>query len=344
MSVRLHHLLTTPMLAAVCATSSFACLLFGLAMLSAGPAMGANSQTSMMYLAGSGNTILDTYFSEQLSQVSGREVSVITVSGPPVALEHAVPIITIGPKALTATLGYYPDSPIVAAMVSEEFYQSMGSALTGPGPQRNVSAVFYDVPLLRQALTGKAILPQARKIALLASPHSTHLYSELLRQLPLFDMEAQIFVVESSDQLIQTLVRALDYGDFLLAAQDTSIYNSRTIKHILLTAYRRNIMMIGPNQAYVKAGALATSYAPYSAVIAAVAASIEQWSENQTLPASKYPQLFKVLINEQVGHSLNIPLPSADTVENQVEQRLSSARQTSANAVDTGADAAEILL
>ncbi len=344
MGLRLFHLLKTPTLAATYAARGFAYVAFCLTMLTANHAMGANSQIPMVYLAGSGNAVLDTYFSDQLRQIIGDNVPVIPVTGASVALERAIPIITIGPKALTATLGYYPDSPIVAAMVSEEFFRSMGSALGRPGQQRHVSAVFYDVPLLRQALTGKAILPQARKIALLASQQSVHLYSNLLQQLPQYELEAQIFVVESSDQLIQTLVRALDYGDFLLAAQDTSIYNSRTIKHILLTAYRRNIMMIGPNQAYVRAGALASSYAPYSAVVAAVAASVEQWFESKTLPASKYPPYYKVQINEQVGHSLNIPLPSATAVENQVQQRLSSAKQASANNSVAGAETTEALL
>ena len=335
MSLGLCHFFKRPKLTAFDAVRTFACVAFYLVMLSAGHAAGANSAIPMVYLAGSGNPVLDTYFTNQLREVIGNQVIAVPISGSSIALEPAIPIITIGPKALTATLGQHPNSPVVATLVSEEFFRSMGSALTGTVQPRHVSAIFYDVPLLRQALTGKAILPHARKIALLASPQSIHLYSDFLQQLSSFGLEAQIFVVESSDQLIPTLVRALDYGDFLLAAHDPNIYNSRTIKHILLTAYRRNIMMIGPSQAYVKAGSLASSYAPYSAVVAAVADNVEQWFNNNTLPAPRYLAYFKVQINEQVGRSLNIPLPSEISVEDQVQQQLRSTEQTSVNNPDT---------
>jgi hypothetical protein len=288
-------------------------------------AVRSDNTIPLIYVAGSDNEILDSYLLDQVRQVVGRDVPVVPVSESGAALNPDIPIVTIGPKALQTTLDGYPQSPILATLISQEYFWSVTVATNADSkkePARPVSAIFYDVPLLNQALTGKAILPQARRIALLATPSSVQLYSELMSQLPKHDLEAQVFVVNSSSELIPTLVRALYYGDFVLAAQDPSIYNPSTIKHILLTAYRRNIMLIGPSQAYVKAGALASSYAPYSAVAQAVVSSLEHWFKDGILLEPAYPSDFNVQINEQVGRSLNIPLPSEASVKQQVSAQL----------------------
>ncbi|MCL1489071.1 MAG: hypothetical protein MH186_15255, partial [Marinobacter sp.] len=81
-------------------------------------------------------------------------------------------------------------------------------------------------------------------------------------------------------------------------------------------------MVIGPSQAYVKAGSLASSYAPYSAVAQALVNALEQWFHEGFLPKPAYPTDFNVQINEQVGRSLNIPLPSEANVKEQVIEQL----------------------
>ncbi|MEH6354986.1 MAG: ABC transporter substrate-binding protein [Marinobacter sp.] len=297
----------------------------------------------LIYVVGSGNDVLDNYLLDQVRQVVGQEVPVMPVNESEAELNPGIPIVTIGHRALTTALGKYPQSPILATLVSREYYRAETSATSTRSdkePERPVSAIYYDVPLINQALTGKAILPQSRRIALLATPKSSHLYSELLSQLPKYDLEAQMFVVNSSSELIPALVRALYYGDFVLAAQDPSIYNPSTIKHILLTAYRRNIMVIGPSQAYVKAGSLASSYTPYSAVAQALVSALEQWFREGFLPKPAYPTNFNIRINEQVGRSLNIPLPSEASVKARVVQQLREHEMPTTK--DAAADAASL--
>jgi len=108
-----------------------------------------------------------------------------------------------------------------------------------------------------------------------------------------------------------------------------------------VTTYRRNIMVIGPSQAYVKAGSLASSYAPYSAVAQALVGALEQWFQEGSLPKPAYPTDFNVQINEQVGRSLNIPLPSEASVKEQVteplrEQAMPATKDAAADAENRG--------
>src|SRR5690554_6779670 len=110
-----------------------------------------------------------------------------------------------------------------------------------------------------------------------------------IEQLPAYRLAGRASIVTSDDQLIPSLNRALTYGDFVLAGLDDKIYNPRNIKHILLTAYRRNRILIGASQAYVKAGALASSYAPFTTMAEPTADYLRAFFETGKLPAPAFP-------------------------------------------------------
>jgi hypothetical protein len=277
-----------------------------------------------VYFAGSGNAPLDQHLVQLLKGELEPAISLIEVSDDQLATLDAGPVITVGPAAFSRARQANRSAHILAMLVDKSFIS--GFAERSPG---QITGVLYDVPLIRQALTGKAILPQATKIALLATADSVELYEPLIDELPTYGMSARIFLVENNDKLIPTLVRALGYGDFLLAAPDSAIYNPRTIKHILLTAYRRNQIVIGPTQAYVKAGSLASSYAPFPEMVEMADEFLATFFETGKFPAPSYPEDFRVEVNTQVARSLNIPLPSREDIATRVDRQLTVNREAS---------------
>uniref|UniRef100_UPI003D2C5BBC ABC transporter substrate-binding protein n=1 Tax=Marinobacter adhaerens TaxID=1033846 RepID=UPI003D2C5BBC len=280
----------------------------------------ANAQEAparVVYFVGSGNAPLDQHLTALLKRQLGPATSLNEVSDDQLATLENSTIITVGPAAFSRARQANRSAAILAMLVDRSFISAF--AERSPG---QISAVLYDVPLIRQALTGKAILPQATKIALLATADSVELYEPLIDELPAYGMSARIFLVESNDNLISTLVRALGYGDFLLAAPDSAIYNPRTIKHILLTAYRRNQIVIGPTQAYVKAGSLASSYAPFPEMVEMAGSFLSTFFETGAYPEPSYPEEFRVEVNAQVARSLNIPLPSREDIATRVDRQL----------------------
>ena len=280
-------------------------------------AYGQETQSRLVYVAGSGNTALDQHVQNLLTDQLRSDITLTPISNDQIPMIENTPVISIGPAAFSRVRQANRSIPILAMLVKKSFID--GFAARNPG---QISGVFYDVPLLRQALTGKAILPQANTVAILATTATVELYEPLMDELPAYGMSARVFVVDSEDDLIPSLVRALRYGDFLLAAPDDAIYNPRTIKHILLTAYRRNKIVIGPSQAYVKAGSLASSYAPFLEMAALGANLIEQYIVAGAFPAPAYPQIYRVEVNDQVARSMNIPIPDRALLNRAVQQEL----------------------
>lgn len=287
-------------------------------------AQSPQSATAVIYLVGSGNTALDAHVAGLLAEQLGDEATLVPIRDDQGMLGTDNPAVTIGPVAFSRIRQMNRNAPILALMVEKTFIQ--GYASRSPG---QVSAVYYDVPLLRQALTGNAILPQTKQIALLATTESVDSYEDLIDQLSAYNLQARVFITHSDDQLIPTLVRALSYGDFVLAGSDDAIYNPRNIKHILLTAYRRNKIVIGPSQAYVKAGVLASSYAPFPAMAEMAGRYLRKYLVDGRFPEPDYPDDYRVEVNQQVARSLNIPLPERDWIAAQVDELIRSGREDS---------------
>lgn len=287
----------------------------GLALMAS--AYGQETESRLVFLAGSGNTVLDQHIQTLLTEQLGSDINLSEISNEQIPLVENIPVISIGPAAFSRVRQANRSIPILAMLVDKSFIE--GFAARNPG---QISGVLYDVPLLRQALTGKVIFPHANNVAILATTASVELYESLIDELPAHGMSARVFIVDNEDDLIPSLVRALRYGDFLLAASDDAIYNPRTIKHILLTAYRRNKFVIGPSQAYVKAGAIASSYAPLAEMAARGASLIEQYFVAGSFPAPAYPLLYRVEVNDQVARSMNIPVPDRAFLNRAIQREL----------------------
>ncbi|PXX92032.1 ABC transporter substrate-binding protein [Marinobacter vulgaris] len=278
---------------------------------------------SLVYLAGSENSALNRRMRSLLDDALGSTTVIRSFQPGQTSQDATTPVIALGPEAFTRVRQENRNVPILALLVDQTFIDGYAERSGG-----SVSGILYDPPLLRQALAGKVILPQATRVAMLARPDTVELYEPLTEKLPDHGLEGKIFVVTSDDRLIPTLIRALNYGDFILAAPDNNIYNPRTIKHILLTAYRRNRIVIGPSQPYVRAGSLASTYTPLTEIADLAADFIEQYRAGGQFPPPAYPDNFSIQLNLQVARSLNIPLPDRQEIVRSVEQRLAGPRES----------------
>lgn len=296
-------------------TGTLSCLMFAFSALA--QTSFSDPATSLVYIADSENQRLNWRLRELLSSAFGESVMIRSFVPGQTSQDSKSPVIAIGPTAFSRIRQENRQVPVLGLLIEQPYVDD-------PDEQAGdkVSAILSTPPLKRQAAIGKTILPYSTRVAMLARPATEHLYSSVMDNLDALGLEGRVFLVPSDDRLIPTLIRALSYGDFVLAAPDATIYNPRTIKHILLTAYRRNRIVIGPSQAYVKAGSLASSYTPLSEVAEMASDYVRHFWQHDEFPAPAYPDKFGIEINHQVGKSLNIPLPERQTLIDTVTQRL----------------------
>jgi ABC-type uncharacterized transport system substrate-binding protein len=128
----------------------------------------------------------------------------------------------------------------------------------------------------------------------------------------------KIYTVKVSSEENQTnkIKDALKHSNVLLALPDSSIYNSRTVKNILLTSYRYRKPIIGFSKNFVNAGALASIHSTTVQIAHSASDIIEQYFESgaRFKKLINYPDEFDININRQVFRALDLPVPDIKTL------------------------------
>ncbi|WP_223522240.1 ABC transporter substrate-binding protein [Pseudomonas sp. A-B-26] len=181
----------------------------------------------------------------------------------------------------------------------------------------HLSLLWSDPPLDRQLRLTRLILPQARRIGVLYDSHSEFLLNELREAALGLGLEV---VTERWDNINDSrpLQALLKNCDVLLGLDDPDLYNPKTAKNLLLSSYSRQLALVGPNAAFVKAGSLASTYSDQSDWLQVLDEVLDL--PPPSWPRALYPQHFKVLSNPQVARSLGIEQVNETSVATQLAE------------------------
>ena len=221
--------------------------------------------------------------------------------------ENSELVIALGVTALEAASRLKHTTPVLGVFTPlPAFNEVLAKSRRELG---NFSAIVLDQPYWRQLSLIRAILPDAKKVGILFGSVSSQ-YIELIKEEG--EQRAFSIVDESVTQeadLIPKLKILLESTDALLAIPDRLVYNRETAESILLTSYRHQKPMFGYSQSYVRAGALASVYSSGKQMaMQAVEIAVKSQLAPSLLPPPQVPEYFSISVNNQVAHSLNIPL------------------------------------
>ena len=194
--------------------------------------------------------------------------------------------------------------PLVAAFVSQSDYQMYSDRLS--------SAVFVEPPMERQLRLAEAVLGENREYGALVQKQASE---DVLRS------GINIYVVDEFETLNHALIKLLAENQALIGVYDPQLYSPNNIKNILITAYRHNRPLIGPSSAYLRAGALATTYSDLNDVAERLSDIVLRYKNKGDWTKADFNPYFRVGFNEQVGRSLNLLLPDMDDVTRILHQR-----------------------
>lgn len=212
-------------------------------------------------------------------------------------------IVALGHRASMLVAREAADLPQLHALVSRSDH-----ALHRKTAHR-ASAIYLEQPLKRQLAFIRFLMPEKRRIGVLLSSRSNDQRSRLESLAEQQGFDLQVAEVVSAKQIGKQLRTLTARIDSLLALPDPTLYNSKTLAGILLTAYRDNIPVIGFSAGMVKAGAIAGIYSsPQTAGTEAADAGLGLLRGEA--PFEAYPTLFEARVNRSVARALHIRLPT----------------------------------
>ncbi|KNH22043.1 ABC transporter substrate-binding protein [Pseudomonas syringae] len=181
----------------------------------------------------------------------------------------------------------------------------------------HLSLLWSDPPLDRQLRLTRLLLPEARRVGVLFDNHSEFLLKEVRQAaLPLgLEVVTERWDNTNDSRPLQALLKN---SDVLLGLDDPDLYNPKTVKNLLLSSYARQLALIGPNAAFVRAGSLASTYSNQNDWLKILDELLDRPSN--TWPRTLYPQHFKVLSNPQVARSLSIEPMNEASVATQLAE------------------------
>jgi hypothetical protein len=175
-----------------------------------------------------------------------------------------------------------------------------------------VTGLYRDQPLSRQLQLAKLLLPNLRRVAIIHGHRNLAQTSAVLEhtsqlQIHMLDIEDKVDWPKYLSQLMQD-------SDVLLAVEDASVYNSDTIRSILLTTYRHGKFLIGPGRSFVNAGSLASCYTVSDQYLKQLTDMVGNVLHARKLPAPQYPRSFRVALNPRVATSLGLTVQDENTL------------------------------
>lgn len=218
-------------------------------------------------------------------------------------------LLLLGPEALAWRLRQHRAPPTLALLLNRVDGQRLLPGANGHGGHGvgGLCVLWSDPPAARQLRLARLILPGIQRIGVLYGKDSEFLLDELRREARSQGLE--LFVASSSgNDDPRPLQFLLGNSDLLLGIDDKQLYNSQSIKSLLLGSYAKNRALLGPTAAFVKAGSLASSYSDQEDWLDTLDDLLGQAPRHW--PLSLYPGHFKVLGNRQVARSLGIDLAS----------------------------------
>jgi len=243
--------------------------------------------------------------------IAARHKLQIADAGAPI--QDADLVVAVGMKAASAAATI--TQPVLNVFVPRAGFDKLPRAAS-----HVFSAIYMDQPLERQLALISSVFPGYPDVGVLYATPPAEL--EELRRLSAtrrFKLHEQ--AVDRKHPVASALSDLLEESEVLFVLPDAQVYNSNTIRNILLETYRKQVPMVGISPSYVRAGALCAVYSTPLQIAKQAADAIEQFASSGRLPASQYPTEFDVSLNIQVARSLGLVIKDAEILRMEIRRK-----------------------
>jgi len=244
--------------------------------------------TLEMYALGTSATGDTTLFDGQGEQVTLGDES------PESSQSMVEAIIGVGRQGCEMAARSSEACPVLCVLLSSAAFSQLKAELAHP----NLHAIVVDQPESRQARIASSIYPELKRFTILSNLANEKTDSPAIEHIPFDDDKAIAGQVTS----------ALLGRDALIATPEHEIFNRSTLRTVLLTAYGYAKPVIGYSKAYVKAGALISSYSSSSHAFKQVVEVLPELLEPGYESAVDVlePRYFSITDNPSVARSLGL--------------------------------------
>lgn len=176
------------------------------------------------------------------------------------------------------------------------------------------STIYLDQPVERQLSMIAAAFPERSRVGILFDNPPPDELNTLREKTAEYGLRLYEQEVGAHASVFDAVQKVLSNSELLLALPVPSVYNSSTLRNILVSTYQAEIPLVGFSSAYVKAGAICAVFSTPAQFASQANLAIRKFVETGNLPPAQYPKFYEVAVNDRVAQSLNINMKSPEEI------------------------------
>jgi len=228
-------------------------------------------------------------------------------------------IIGIGDAGIQSAEKHYPKTKKLFIATAPNKYRLVTNK--NKNKNKNDAILYMTQSYCRQIRFIKLLNRHWKTISILNSQENP-INSEFIQQCAnKYDIKIYTVNTTIEENLTINIKNALSHSDVLLALPDSNIYNSKTVKNILLTSYRHRKPVIAFSKNFVNAGALASIHSNTEQIAQSASKLIDQYFDSGTrfIRSINHPDAFDININRQVFRALDLSIPDMDKLKQSLQ-------------------------
>ena len=217
-------------------------------------------------------------------------------------------LISVGNNAFESA-AQFGSAPILATML-------LRADLAGNRLRPQSGALALDVPLGDILARMESVLPGKTRAALIRNRDANNVpASTLAAQAKAAGMTLKVLDCPRPEKLLQLFLSLRGQVDFVVCPPDGTLYNSTTVRPLILASLENRLPVIGFSESFVRSGAVAAVYPDYFDVGAQAGELARDYLAGTSLPANEKPRKLKVAANPRVARLLGLRIPGRNDSE-----------------------------
>ncbi len=209
-------------------------------------------------------------------------------------------VVTIGSEAAEAAMAQPAAAPLIATTIMPNLVETGGRG-------RTITTVPVDVPMNALLENVKRVFPGKSRLGIIRNATFANPSAETLKA----SAEAagfKICLAECSGpaQLLQTFLSLKDHADLVVCFPDGALYNSATVKPLVLASLRYRLPLVAFSESFTRAGAALSIYPDFREVGSLTGELILKTLNGPPQARIEHPRKFKLAVNQNITRLLGI--------------------------------------
>jgi putative tryptophan/tyrosine transport system substrate-binding protein len=225
-----------------------------------------------------------------LAEARSEQKSGVALAAPGIRV-----IIAVGSEALEIVNAGHPAVPVISTMVLRH------AADKGLSLARAAATVSLDVSIEDMIAHLKKIFPDKTRLGIIRNPASSSgTPAQLQARAQSLGFLVRVVDATSPDQLLPALMSLKGHVDLVWCMPDGTLYNSVTIKPLILASLENRLPLIGFSESFARAGAVLGVYPDFRDIGLQTGEAARQIMENQAVHVPDGPRKLKLAVNQSV--------------------------------------------